>query len=320
PPVTGSGGAAFFPGSFAPGGGILPALSSPLSPGAILVKVPLAGYYNDAPFAPGLRFIDPANPANDQFQNSSNGMGDITLGVKYRIVDPDKGRFGLAVLGQVAFPTASNFGALSKGRGTGEIDWGFTLAASEEYFGHRLRFMENFGFIKKGDPDSGGVKILDLANEVNLSGGVSYALTKHIETVTELVGTVFVGGSTPDYNRVNPLDYQTGARFHFMEGRVSFGGAYRVNLTRSDLHSNIPGLIFTPNLNGGSFAPVVFNFQSQGVSSFVAYLSFGFREFEAAPALQPVVWNRAPTVNSSITPDSGMNGQGSRTFTITIPA
>src|SRR5581483_7994832 len=144
PPVTGSGGAAFFPGSFAPGGGILPALSSPLSPGAILVKVPLAGYYNDAPFAPGLRFIDPANPANDQFQNSSNGMGDITLGVKYRIVDPDKGRFGLAVLGQVAFPTASNFGALSKGRGTGEIDWGFTLAASEEYFGHRLRFMENF--------------------------------------------------------------------------------------------------------------------------------------------------------------------------------
>src|SRR5581483_6297113 len=31
PPVTGSGGAAFFPGSFSPRGGILPALSSPFT-------------------------------------------------------------------------------------------------------------------------------------------------------------------------------------------------------------------------------------------------------------------------------------------------
>ncbi|HZS45503.1 MAG TPA: transporter, partial [Blastocatellia bacterium] len=228
PPVTGSGGAAFFPGSFSPRGGILPALSSPLSPGSILVKVPLPGYFNDVPFAPGLRRIDPNNPANDQFQNSANGMGDISVGVKYNLVNPDRGRYGLAAIGQIYFPTASNFAALSKGRGTGEIDYGVTLAASEEYYGHRLRFMENLGYTKKGDPDAGGIKILDLADEVNLSGGVSYALTRHIETVTELVGTVFVGGATPDYNRVNPLDYQTGARFYFMNGRVSFGGAYRV--------------------------------------------------------------------------------------------
>src|SRR5262249_48718277 len=146
------------------------------------------------------------------------------------------------------------------------------------FYGHRLRFMENLGFTKKGDPDSGGVKLLDIRNEVPISAGLGVALTRHIERGTELEGTVFVGGSTRTYNPVNPFDYQTGARFHFWDGRFSFGGAYRVNLTRADLHSNIRGLNFAPNVNGGSFQPVLFNFASEGVSSFVAYASIGLRK------------------------------------------
>src|SRR5215472_2068211 len=323
PPLAGTGqnqGAPFFPGSFSPRGGILPALSSPLSPGRFLVQVPLPGYFNDFPFAPGLRFVDPNNPANDQFQNSSNGMGNITVGGKYTIVNPDRGHWGLAVLGDVSFPTASNFAALSKGRGTGEIDWGVTLAASQEYYGHRLRFMENLGFTKKGDPDSGGVKLLDIRNEVPISAGLGLAVTRHIEWVTELEGTVFVGGSTPTYNPVNPFDYQTGARFHFWEGRLSFGGAYRVNLTRADLHSNIRGLIFNPANNGGSFQPTSFNFASEGVSSFVAYVSFGLRKFEAAAPPPPKPVNQPPVVTCSASPDSVLKGSGNQVVTITAQA
>src|SRR5581483_8142298 len=63
-----------------------------------------------------------------------------------------------------------------------------------------------------------------------------------------------------------------------------------------------------------------FNFQSQGVSSFVAYLSFGLRKFESTPPPPPPPEYGPPTVNCSITPDSVMKGQGSQTFTITSQA
>jgi hypothetical protein len=192
---------------------------------------------------------------------------------------------------------------------------------SQEFYGHRLRLMENLGFTKKGDPSRNGVKLLDLRNEANVSGGISYALTRHIETVTELEGTFFVGGGTPTLNPVNPVDYQTGVRFHFMESRVSFGGAFRVNLTRADLHSNIPGFIFAPTFNGGSFVPSSFNLASEGVSSFVAFLSIGLRKPELAPPPAPVeVKNQAPTVNCSVSPDSITKGSGNGIVTITSQA
>jgi hypothetical protein len=323
PPVAGSGGgAAFWPGSFSPRGGILPALGSPLAPGTFVVKVPLPGYYNDYPFAPGLRFLDPNLPQNDQFQNSSNRPGNISVGAKFNIWDPDHGRYGLALIGQISFPTARNFSALSKGAGTGEMDYGLTLAASAEYLDHRLRLMGNFGFLKKGDPERNGVKLLDIANELNVNGGLGYALTRHIEWVTELTGTFFIGGATPDYNRVAPVDYQTGARFHFRESRVSFGGAFRINLTRADLHSNIPGLIFVPTpAPNGVFVPTVFNFASEGVSSFVAFASFGLRKPEGPPPAPPAPKeDLPPVVNCSVSPDSFTKGSGGTVATITSQA
>src|SRR5882757_10967018 len=152
PATGGNGGAAFFPGAFNPRGSILPSLGSPLAPGQFVVRVPIAGYYNDFPFAPGLRFLDPNLPQNDQFQNSSNRPGNLSTGIKYNIWNPDRGKWGLAILGSVSFPTASNFSAMSKGSGTGEIDWNLTVAMSQEYYSHRLRFMENIGYTKKGDP------------------------------------------------------------------------------------------------------------------------------------------------------------------------
>src|SRR5882724_479301 len=118
PPTGGNGGAAFWPGSFSPRGGILPSLGSPLAPGTIVVRVPLPGYYNDYPFAPGLRFLDPNLPQNDQFQNSSNRPGNISAGLKVNLVNPDRGRYGLALIGVISIPTSGNFSALSKGAGT----------------------------------------------------------------------------------------------------------------------------------------------------------------------------------------------------------
>ena len=323
PPVGGNGGgAAFYPGAFNPRGSILPSLGSPLAPGKFVVKVPIAGYFNDFPFAPALRFLDPNNPANDQFQNSSNRPGNLSVGAKYQIWNPDRGRYGAAIIGQVSFATAQNFSALSKGAGTGEIDWSVTLALSQEYYGHRLRFMENAGFTKKGDPTRNGIKLIDLRNEANLSGGISLALNRHIEWVTELEGTFFVGGGTPNYNPVNPVDYQVGARFHYLQSRVSFGGAYRINLTRADLHSNIPGLIFVPNpAPNGIFVPTIFNFASEGISSFVAFLSIGTRKPEVTPPPPPPEKkNEAPTVNCSASPTALTRGSGNMTVSISSQA
>jgi len=306
------GGAAFFPGTFNPRGSILPSLGSPLAPGQFVVRVPIAGYYNDFPFAPGLRFLDPNLPQNDQFQNSSNRPGNISAGIKMNLLNPDRGRYGAALIGVLSLPTSANFSALSKGAGTGERDWGITLALSQEYYGHRLRLMENIGWTHKGDPERNGVKLVDLRNEVTASGGISMALTRHIETVTELTSTFFVGGGTPNYNPVNPVDYQTGVRFHFMQSKVSFGGAFRLNLTRADLHSNIPGFIFVPTpAPNGVFVPTLFNFASEGVSSFVAFMSIGTRKPELAPIIPPVEKkNEAPTVNCSASPTAFTRGGG----------
>lgn len=293
PGVQGSSGAAFFPRGGAPVGGILPALGDPRfsALNGLRFSQLIPAFFNDFPFSPGGNLVFVGGRPFLDFRRSANGTGDVTLGTKVVLRDPDTHIFSFAVMGMVRIPTASGISELSKGRGTGETDWGAMLLAGQEVKDHRLRFYENFGFTKKGDPESGGLTLIDLRDELTGNVGVSYAASKHVELISEFLSTVFVGNGTPNLNPVNPLDFQAGARFHFWDGRFSFGGAYRLFLNQADDR--------TYNLFGpANGIPTVL--KSTDPHGFVVHLAVGRRIKELPPPPPPV--NHEPTVTCSVSP------------------
>ena len=307
PPFGGTdGGAAFFPGTGALGGGILPVLGrfgTPITPAGVVIiddfgqpagAVGLGpaivtdrpSYYPDLPFVGQVDFF-----GFDQFgrpvfgpRASGNGMGDASLGTKIEIIDPDENPgFSMALGGTVTIPTARNANALARGRTAGEVDFGPFLAFGHEFADGKFRMYENVSYTWVGDPNVGDVEILDRPDKLGLNFGLSAAPSKHVELIGELVYTRFMGGQTPNLNQRDPLDLIAGARFFFFDGQLSFGGAYRRLL-------NGPDEVTYPVLNNTGFIFVpptvvqvpIFNFANQTFQSddhngFIAYVGFGSR-------------------------------------------
>jgi hypothetical protein len=251
PPVGGrAGAAAFFPGTGASFGGILPTIGrfgTPLSPDRTIgniIPVPgqppiigfgpavaaeLPAFYNDLPFFGEVDFIgfDSSGRPILGFRQSSNGLGDFYAGTKFNLRNPNRHWFSLSLGGYVKIPTARNDQARARGRTSGELEYGPILMLGQELLGHRLRFYENVGYIHTGDIKKNGVKVLDLRDKLLLSGAASFAINKHIELIGELVWTRWVSKGTPSAFLSNPLDLNLGARFFLRDGSISFGGAYR---------------------------------------------------------------------------------------------
>ncbi len=327
PPVGGTdGGAAFFPGTDAFEGGILPRLgafgqpigfpSSALSPGgpgasqivglgpAIVEGRP--GFYNELPFFGEIDFIgfDSLGRPILGPRESSNGIGDIYIGTKVNLIDPNKHWFSMALGGYFKIPISRSDQARARGRTSGEFEGGPILILGQETPGKRVRVYENIGYIQTGDPEENGVKTLDLRNKLLLNAGLSVGVNKHVELITELVGTVFVGGHTRTLNPVNPLDLNVGARFFLKDGTISFGGAYRYSLTNADTF-DIPvfkaGLVFVPQ---PFFALIPLfdqeqrRFESGDPHGFVGYISIGSRKpCPPVPVPTCVLTPSATTVN-----------------------
>lgn len=105
--------------------------------------------------------IDPGAP-----RTTRSGLGDLTLGVGYRIPEEQLG-FGLDLSARVKLPTASRSRAL----GTGKVD--VTVAAElSKSFGIFTPFA-NVGYRMPGDPSG-----FDLHNGWTASGGASMMLGK----------------------------------------------------------------------------------------------------------------------------------------------
>ena len=251
PPIGGRGSrTAFFPGTGADGGGILPALgrfgtpaglngvstrspggaSGPLVSGlgpAIIAN--RANYYNDLPFFGVVDFLgfDQLGRPVLGTRQSANGSGDVYIGSKYNLIDPDRHWFSVALAGYVKIPVSRDDSARARGRTNGEYEYGPTLIFGQETSNHRLRFYENVGYIHIGDIRRDGVKVLDLRDKVLVNGGASFAINKYIELLAEAASTIYVGGGTPSLERINPLDLTFGARFFLRDGSIAFGGAYR---------------------------------------------------------------------------------------------
>jgi flagellar motor protein MotB len=330
PPVK-TANAAFFPGTGAGVGGILPALgrfgtatgftNSFNSPGgprgprvnglgpAIVTDKP--NYYPDLPFFGEVDFIGFDRLGQPVFgpRESSNGSGDVYIGSKFNFVNPNKHWFSISLAGYLKIPISTEEQAGARGRTNTVFEGGPILIFGQESKGHRFRAYENIGYIKVGDPNIHDVEALDLPNKVLLNGGISVALDHrgHVEFLTEVASTFWVGGRTPSVQTVSPVaDWNIGLRFFFHDGAISFGGAYRRDLNRAgDVTLNVTnfaGLVpvkITPQFFVPSFNVVPELFPEHGsANGFVAYFSIGRRlACPPPPAPTCVVTPTPGTVN-----------------------
>lgn len=259
PPVGGrEGAAAFFPLSGSPLGGVLPPPGAAFGP-AILADRP--SFLNDLPFFGPATFD--VLTRNFQIRQSANGLGDITVGTKIALTDPD-GIFNLALLGFVRLPSARNFHALSQGRGAGATDYGIVLINGQNFLGNRLRLVQNYGYVRSGDIERNGIKLLDRRDQLLLNAGVEIAPVQSLVLTAEWANTFYIGGGTPRFNAVNPSELILGARLYAYEGRIQLGGAWRRLLNQAD-QKTIP--VFVPgqgirqlDISSGDVNGFVFNF------------------------------------------------------------
>ncbi|MEK6321511.1 MAG: OmpA family protein [Acidobacteriota bacterium] len=316
PPVGGTDrSAAFFPGSGAIAGGILPSVgrfgqpigfpesvNSPqggngrkvrgLGP---LIAVNLSSYYPELPWFGELDFqgFDSAGRPVFGPRQSSNGSGDFYLGTKFNLIDPNKHWFSMALGGYLKIPISSEDGARARGRTSGEYEFGPILMLGQESGGKRFRLYENVGYIHTTDPSIDGVKLLDLPDKLLLNAGMSVALNSHVEFLAELAHTQFVANRTPNLlpfigENLSPTDLNLGLRFFFKNGAISFGGAYRKNLNNAD-DVTLPVFVSKTSFIKSRIIPQFFvinplfdttpqTFESEGGSGFVAYFSIGSRK------------------------------------------
>jgi hypothetical protein len=314
--------AAFFPGTGAFFGGILPALgrfgtpigfpTSVFSPGgptgrqAIglgpLVNTLLPSYSEELPFFGELDFQGFDSLGRPVFgpRESSNGSGDVTIGTKVNLVDANKHWFSMALGGYLKIPVSRDDSARARGRTSGEYEYGPMLMFGQESGGKVFRLYENIGYIHTTDPHKNDVKVLDLRDKLLLNVGTGVAVGSHAEFVAEFVHTRFVGGGTPSLIRNNPSDLNVGMRFFFKNGAISFGGAYRRFLSNED-DITLPVFesrtIFVPPffIINPLFTTQNRTFESKGVNGFVGYLSIGGRRRCPLPPAPTCVLAASPT-------------------------
>jgi AMIN domain-containing protein/OmpA family protein len=247
--------AAFFPGTGAPFGGILPVLGrfgtpaniaanqfSPGGPGATPVVglgpaliTNLPAFYNDLPFFGEVDFIGFDDLGRPVFgvRQSSNGSGDVFIGSKVNLLDPNKHWFSMALGGYIKIPISREDHARARGRTSGEFEYGPVLMFGQETADKRFRVYENIGYIHTGDIERGGVKVLDLRDKLLLGAGLSIAINRHVEFLSEVSHTRYIGGGTPSLGVDNPVDLNIGLRFFLRDGTIAFGGAYRYSFLSS---------------------------------------------------------------------------------------
>jgi outer membrane protein OmpA-like peptidoglycan-associated protein len=302
PPFGGlEGSTAFFPGTNALGGGILPVLGRFGSDGipdlfgqqggavglgpALLTDRP--AYYPDLPLVGQVDFFGFDNFGRPVFSTrmSGNGTGDVQLGTKFEVIDPDDNWFSLAAGFTVNIPTARNSHAVARGRTSGQVDYGPFVAFGQEWDDGHWRLYENVSYTVTGDLHVGNVKVLDRPHKLGLGAGLSIAPNEHVEILGEVNSTHYITGHTPNFDEIDPVDLTLGARWYWLDGKLSFGGAYRRYLNGRD-SVTLPASQFVGIVTPGQpmFDVVNVTFNNQDHNGFVAYFGFGSRgECETEP-------------------------------------
>lgn len=234
----------------------------------------------------------------------ADGVGDLRAGLKYKVAGDPLSYDGLAVSGQVKFPTADD----EEGIGTGEFDFIGSLIGSYE-IAEMIGINGTLGFLFGGDPDA-----FDLSNEIHWGSGVHIGTRSPIQGIVELFGVTYVDDSEspfvgefppPSPGTIAPFlgldDYaviQGGLRLSLDNG-LAIGGAVNYNLA-IDVPDDLEGQVDLEEL--GSFVHVSYTWRPQPVA---------FRG-TAPRALPPV--NRPPTLECRAEQTTVRQGESVRLF------
>ena len=171
--------------------------------------------------------------------NASDGLGDVVLKAKYRILEEDRYGFlpNMSIRTAVKFPTGDKKSLL----GSGELDYGFGLLL-DKAFSEKITVYTGCNFIIIEKPDF--FSVLNLKRNM-VSGiiGVEYLLTQRLSLVAQLTGN-----STPyPSSGTNALD------------ESGFDVGLGINYTWKKKQNVSWHFAFTENLNSASSPDVSFN-------------------------------------------------------------
>lgn len=163
--------------------------------------------------------------------SAATGIGDLQVGLKVRLVDVMEKGFGVAFVGHVKVPTASD----EEGTGTGKVDFDLR-GVVEANFEDLVGFYGNVGVLLASDAD-----LHEVGNQIVFGGGLVIPYRSRIQLLGELYGaSVNDAGQIDDY-----VDLTVGLRF-FVTQEINLTLGVRRNLSmNNDLKQRPDGAVFT---------------------------------------------------------------------------
>ena len=181
-----------------------------------------AAYVEDFPFA----------------NRNTGGVGAITLGSKFNIASQARGNpFGFSIRTDFIIPTLTRLsGLLDNSTQTGQFGFNI-LGALTRNFGNLFEATLNVGYTFTRDPRSGGVAVLNQADQFRGGFGMRMFPKSRIQVITEYNGLVFVGTHTPNttFGARDPLDAVWGLRLYPVNW-LAFDIGYRYTLNQLQSH------------------------------------------------------------------------------------
>ncbi len=110
------------------------------------------------------------------------GLSDLTLGVKWKLLEQKDAFFDQAISGSVKLPTADR----DRGLGTGKVDYDLTYILTRQ-INDEVGALFNLGYTWLGDDEDSDV--------VHYGPALTYQLTRKLQPVTELILETPVDGS-----------------------------------------------------------------------------------------------------------------------------
>lgn len=123
------------------------------------------------------------------------GISDLTLGFKWKLLDQDKAFFDQALAGTIKFPTADE----DRGMGSGEIDYDLTYILTRQ-IDDRTAILFNVGYTWLGGSDESDV--------LHYGPALTHQLTPTLQPVAEIVFETPVDGGKTSVGINGGIRYQ----------------------------------------------------------------------------------------------------------------
>lgn len=167
---------------------------------------------------------------------TEEGFGDVSLGLKYTLMEENKSAPGLAVVADFLFPTGDD----EKGLSSGEMHWGLDAVLSKN-INKDFQLTANVGYAFHPTPEILDKARLTVGNELRYGVGTRIRVGSGLGIVGELAGGTFTGDENVEVD--NYLDVRAGLELRFRNGLRMTGG-YSKNLIFDEPAEDNNGMFF----------------------------------------------------------------------------